>query len=30
LVDYVLALPSEPISQPPRQQQLKVSQANNF
>jgi len=30
LVDYVMSLPSEPISQPPRQQQLRVSQANNF
>jgi mono/diheme cytochrome c family protein len=30
LVDYVLSLPYEPISEPPRQQQLRVSQVKNF
>jgi mono/diheme cytochrome c family protein len=30
LVDYVLSLPYEPISEPRRQEQLRVSQAKNF
>jgi len=29
LVDYVLSLPYEPISQPPRQRQLRISQVSN-